>query len=153
MAEFYNGSQSKLEYYAINGHPSYPNSGRNVIINHTKIGNGKYTFNGPYKNPQITGDENSQYGISNTNALADEQTPYNGRGTGDGVTNGVFGAIYNYNGGNYEDKNGAPNISGSGRTSQIIMNASIFGYGPSQIAGENYIAPDMSGNIGQIIID
>jgi hypothetical protein len=49
----YNGGQSPLEDYAINGNPLYPGSGRLALINQTAIGTGKYTFQGPYKNPQI----------------------------------------------------------------------------------------------------
>jgi hypothetical protein len=84
--------------------------------------------------------------------LADNLSPYNGRGTGNGVTNGVYGAINNYNGGNTEDINGVPSQAGSGRNSQVILNAGTFGYGPTAIAGSNYITPNTSANIGQVII-
>jgi hypothetical protein len=152
MPQVYNGGQSPLEFYAINGNPLYPGSGRLAIIQQTRIGTGKYTFQGPYQNPQITGNINNQYGLTNTNAISDTTSPFNGRGTGNGVTNGVYGAIYNYNGGNTEDKNGALTVVGSGRNSQVTLNAATWGYGPTQIAGSNYISPNTSGNRGQIII-
>ena len=148
----YNGGQSPLEFYAINGNALYPGSGRLAIIQQTKIGTNKYAFQGPYKNPQITGNVNDQYGATNTNALADSLSPYNGRGTGDGITNGTFAAITNYNGGNVEDKNGVSSQPGSGRNPQITLNAGLWGYGPTQVAGSNYVAPNMAGNVGQVVI-
>ena len=148
----YNGGQSPLEYYAINGNALYPGSGRLAIIQQTKIGTTKYAFQGPYKNPQITGNANDQYGVNNTNALADSLSPYNGRGTGDGVTQGVYAAITNYNGGNVEDINGVSSQPGSGRNPQVTLNAGLWGYGPAPIAGSNYVAPNMSGNLGQVVI-
>jgi hypothetical protein len=152
MPQIYNGSQSLLENYAINGNPLYPGSGRIAIIGQTKIGTGKYAFQGPYKNPDITGNINDKYGAGNTNALADNLSPYNGRGTGDGVTLGIYGAATNYAGGNVEDINGVASQAGSGRNPQIILNAATWGYGPSVIAGGDYVAPDMSLNIGQVVI-
>lgn len=152
MPQIYNGGQSPLEYYAINGNPLYPGSGRLAIIQQTRIGNTKYNFQGPYKNPQITGNLNDQYSLTNTNAISDTVSPYNGRGTGDGVNNGVYGAIYNYNGGNVEDINGTVGVQGSGRNPQVTLNAGIWGYGPNVIAGSNYISPDTAANIGQVVI-
>ena len=145
----YNGGQSPLEYYAINGNPLYPGSGRIANISQTKIGDTKYAFQGPYKNPVLGG---SQYGLTHTNAINDNLSPFNGRGTGDGITNGVFGAITNYNGGNVEDINGVASQPGSGRNPQVILNAGTWGYGPVAIAGGNYVAPNMNGNTGQVII-
>jgi hypothetical protein len=152
MPIIYNGGQSPLENYAINGNPLYPGSGRLAIINQSQIGTAKYAFQGPYKNPTITGNINDAYGINNTNALADGQSPYNGRGTGDGVTQGVYGAITNYNGGNVEDINGTLGVNGSGRNSQVTLNASTWGYGPSPVAGADYTTPNTAANIGQVII-
>lgn len=152
MPQIYNGGQSPLENYAINGNPLYPGSGRLAIIQQTKIGTNKYAFKGPYKNPQITGNVNDQYGLNNTNAVSDTLSPYNGRGTGDGVSNGVYGAIYNYKGGNIEDIDGATAVQGSGRNQQVTLNAGVWGYGPTQIAGSNYVEPDTSANVGQVII-
>lgn len=152
MPTIYNGGQSPLEFYAINGNPIYPGSGRLAIINQSQIGNTKYAFQGPYKNPQITGNVNDSYGVNNTNAVADGTSPYNGRGTGDGVTQGIYGAITNYNGGNVEDINGTLGVVGSGRNSQVTLNATTWGYGPSPVAGADYISPNTAANIGQVII-
>lgn len=148
----YNGGQSPLEYYAINGNPMYPGSGRMALINQSAIGTGKYAFQGPYKNPEISGNVNDSYGPTNTNAVSDSQSPYNGRGTGDGISQGIFGAITNYDGGNQEDKFGSLLYAGSGRNSQVTLNAGVWGYGPSQIAGNNYQIPDTGLNVGQVII-
>ena len=152
MPTVYNGGQSPLEYFAINGNVLYPGSGRLAIINQSAIGTGKYAFQGPYKNPQITGNVNDKYGATNTNALADALSPYNGRGTGDGRSQGVYAAITNYNGGNTEDINGVPSQAGSGRNQEITLNAATWGYGPAVIAGGNYVSPNTAGNVGQVVI-
>lgn len=150
MPNIYNGNQSPLEYYAIHGHPDYPGSGRNAITNATKIGTTKYQFKGPYKNPDITGDANDKYGVTHTNAIADDTTPYNGKGTADGLSQGVYQATVNYKGGSTDDIYGTTDQQGSGRNPQVILNAATWGYGPTQIAGSNYIAPNTSGNKGQV---
>ena len=152
MPQVYNGGQSPLEYFAIHGHPDVPNSGRNALINTSFIGKEKYPYKGPYRNPEITGNANDSYKATHTNALADSTSPYNGKGTGDGLSQGVYQAIVNYNGGSIEDIKGVANENGSGRNPQIGLNVSTWGYGPSQLAGSGYKAPDMSGNKGQIII-
>lgn len=152
MPIIYNGSTSRLEDIAINGNPAFPNTGRLNLMGLTKIGTGKYTFDGPYKNSIITGDANDEYGVGNTNALSDNLTPYNGKGTGDGISNGELTARYNYNGGNLEDRTGTLSANNAGRNPLITLNASIWGYGPSQISGSQYIAPDTSLNVGQVII-
>ena len=82
MLQVYNGGQSPLEYYAINGNPMYPGSGRLALINQTAIGTNKYAFQGPYKNPDITGNVNDAYGATNTNAISDNLSPNNGIVTG-----------------------------------------------------------------------
>ncbi|TXG84551.1 MAG: hypothetical protein E6R13_02955 [Spirochaetes bacterium] len=152
MPQVYNGGQSPLEFYAINGNPMYPGTGRLALINQSAIGTSKYAFQGPYKNPDITGNLNDAYGATNTNAISDNLSPYNGRGTGDGITNGVFGAITNYNGGNQEDRLGSMLYAGSGRNPQVTLNAGVWGYGPSQIAGSNYVSPNTALNVGQVVI-
>lgn len=152
MPENYNPSQSKLEMYAINGHPSYPGTGRIANLGYTSIGKTKYAFKGPYKNPEITGNAGDAYGVTNTNALADTESPYNGRGTGDGISQGVYGAIHNYNGGNTEDINGVLGQNGTGRNSQIALNIGTWGFGPNELGGSSYSAPDMSLNLGQVNI-
>lgn len=152
MPTIYNGGQSPLENYAINGNPLYPGTGRLAIINQTKVGTGKYNYQGPYKNPIFTNNPNSSYSINHTNARADSLSPYNGKGTADGISNGVYAAITNYGGGSVEDINGVPSQAGSGRNPQVTLNAGTWGYGPSQIAGDDYMHPNTSGNIGQVII-
>lgn len=152
MPTIYNGGQSPLEYYAIYGNTLYPGSGRMAIINQTAIGTGKYAFQGPYKNPDITGNVNDKYTVTNTNAIHDATSPYNGRGTGDGISQGVYGAITNYNGGNTEDINGVPSQAGSGRNQEITLNAATWGYGPAVIAGGNYVSPNTALNVGQVVI-
>lgn len=150
MPQVYNGEQSPLEYYAINGNPIYPGTGRLAIIQQTKIGTGKYKYAGSYKNPEITGNVNDAYSVNHTQAKADNQTPYNGKGTGDGISLGNYVAATNYNGGSTEDINGAIGQGGSGRNPQITANAGIWGYGPYQISGSNYVSPDTSKNKGQV---
>jgi len=151
MPTIYNGGQSPLEEFAINGNPLYPGSGRLAIISQSKIGLTKYDFGGSYKNPAITGNPDDAYGITHTNAVADSDSPYLGRGTGDGISQGVFGAINNYSGGNIEDINGTVGVQGSGRNPLITLNAGTWGYGPTAISGEKYVAPDTSLNVGQVI--
>jgi len=149
MPTVYNGHQSPLEYYAIHGHPDVPGSGRDAITNSTKIGGTKYTFT-PYKNPDVTGNPNDEYSVNHTRALADQLTPYNGKGTADGISQGTYQAIFNYNGGSSDDIYGTPEQQGSGRNKQVILNAATWGYGPSVIAGSVYVAPDTSANKGQV---
>lgn len=152
MPTIYNGGQSPLENFALYGNPIYPGTGRLAIINQSSVGLGKYVYQGPYKNQVITSNPNTEYSANHTNAVSDTTSPYNGKGTGNGVTNGVYGAINNYNGGSIEDRNGVIGIVGSGRNPQITLNAGTWGYGPTPIAGSNYVTPNTSGNIGQVII-
>jgi hypothetical protein len=152
MPTIYNGGQSPLEFYALNGNPIYPGTGRLAIINQSSVGLGKYTYQGPYKNQVISNNPSTEYSVNHTNAVSDTTSPYNGKGTGNGVTNGVYGAINNYAGGSIEDINGVPSQQGSGRNPQVTLNAGTWGYGPTQIAGSNYIMPNTSANIGQVII-
>ena len=157
MPTIYNGSQSPLEYYAINGNPNpgsgpYAGLGRLQLIQQTKVGTGKYVYAGPYKNPTITGNIGDKYSATHTNAMADASSPYNGKGTGDGINFGVYAAITNYAGGSIEDINGVSTSIGSGRNSQVVLNAGLWGYGPSVIAGSNYTSPNTGGNIGQVDI-
>ena len=156
MPQVYNGGQSPLEFYAINGRPSYPGSGRIALLVTTFIGTGKYAFQGPYKNPVISGSQNTKYSVTHTNAVSDSTSPYNGKGTGDqfDMTNTYNGitARANYAGGSVEDRLGVVSYPGSGRSPQITNNAALWGYGPSAIAGSNYISPNTSQNVGQVVI-
>lgn len=130
MPTVYNGGQSPLEIAAI--------ARRNILIPINTYNN--------YSQP-------NEYNTTHTRALADSVTPKWGKGTGDGyVVNVGYGAILNYAGGGDLDINGDQgNSVGSGRNPQISLNASIWGYGPSQVAGSNYTIPNTAGNIGQVI--
>jgi hypothetical protein len=152
MPTIYNGGQSPLEFYALYGNSIYPGTGRLAIINQSSVGMGKYNYQGPYKNQVLSNNPSTEYSVNHTNAVSDTTSPYNGKGTGNGVTNGVYGAINNYAGGSIEDINGVPSQQGSGRNPQITLNAGTWGYGPTPIAGSNYIQPNTSANIGQVII-
>jgi len=131
MPIVYNGGQSPLEAAAI--------AQRNILI----------PIN-TYNNYSVT----NEYTASHTRALADSSTPINGKGTGDGyVSNIGYAAIVNYAGGSEWDILGNQmNSVGSGRNSQITLNAGVWGYGPNQVAGSDYSTPNTSGNIGQVII-
>jgi hypothetical protein len=93
-------------------------------------------------------DATNQYGATHTRAISDKNSPIHGKGSGQ------FLDIYNYGGvGGDWDKNGNQAISiGSGRDQEIILNAATWGYGPTAIAGTSYTQPNMSLNIGQVII-
>jgi len=84
MPQVYNGGQSPLEFYAINGRPSYPGSGRIALLGTTFIGTGKYAFQGPYKNPVISGSQNTKYSV----------TSYPGSGRSPQITNNA--ALWGY---------------------------------------------------------
>ena len=156
MPQVYNGGQSPLEFYAINGNPAYPGSGRIALLGTSFIGTGKYAFQGPYKNPVISGSQNTKYSLTHTNAISDSTSPYNGKGTNSQIDmtntyNGITARV-NYAGGSVEDRLGVISLPGSGRNPQIVNNAALWGYGPAVIAGGNYVAPNMSQNIGQVVI-
>jgi hypothetical protein len=144
---------NKLEEFAKYGNVDNGGLGRDALIGVTKIGTAKYTYKGPYKNSEITGDVNGQYGATHTNAIADATSPYNGKGTGQGydVTAQKFAAIENYNGGSYEDINGAIDQIGSGRKAALINNNATWGYGPKELGFETYKqkAPTISSGGGQ----
>lgn len=149
MPQVYNGEQSPLEYYAIHGRTEYPGSGRMAIIQQTKIGTTKFQYTS-YKNPEITGNVNDMYTINHTHAKSDSETPYIGKGTGDGISLGMYSAIENYGGGSVEDINGVIGQAGSGRNPQIKLNAGTWGYGPDAVAGSRYVSPDTTKNSGQV---
>ena len=154
----YNGGQSPLEYYAINGNVAVNGGlGRLALINQTTL---KYQQS--FKNPTITGNMSDKYTATHTNAAADATTPERGKGTGNQIdmvnTHNGITARYNYNGGDNFDINGqdptqAPVTgAGLGRTPTVVYNAGLWGYGPSAIAGSDYSHPNTSQNIGQVII-
>ncbi len=81
-------------------------------------------------------DDSQEYGATHTRALSDTTTPVAGKGTG------VF--LDTYNGGGDYDINGNPAIVGSGRIQNVVLN--------QYDAQNGYQVPDMSGNIGQVVI-
>jgi hypothetical protein len=160
----YNGQQSRLEYYAINGNPipgSGPHAGlgRPVLITQTKL-----LYGSSFKNPTITNNVNDQYGLSNTNALSDAKTPYRGKGTGAGLTNGNFTAAVDYKGGDGYDIDGGNGKVGSsivgtglGRSKSLGNNLAVWGYSPTDAtntvtSANNYKIPNTKANVGQVII-
>jgi hypothetical protein len=85
----------------------------------------------------------NNYGATHTRALADNLTPNYGKGTGGYLD------IQNYFAGSEWDRNGNPLVAlGGGRNPALSDNQSTWGYGPAQ----NYIAPNTSLNVGQVII-
>jgi hypothetical protein len=125
MPTVYNGGQSPLEAAAI--------AARNTLLPQNTYNNFASTNN---------------YGATHTRALSDTTTPIHGKGSGN------FLDIHNYAGvGGEWDINGNPaNSAGSGRNPEIILNAGLWGYGPSAVAGSNYTIPNMSLNVGQVRI-
>ena len=125
MPTNYNGGQSPLEAAAI--------AQRDFLIP-------KNTYNN-YANA-------NEYGSKHTRALSDTNTPIYGKGSGQ------FLDIYNYGGvgGDWDIHGNQANSIGSGRNPELILNASTWGYGPSQVAGSDYAAPNTSLNKGQVII-
>jgi hypothetical protein len=160
----YNGGQSPLEYYALNGNPSNGGLGRPALLNETRL-----MYNASFKNPQITGSPNDAYQVTHTNAMGDVTTPYRGKGTNQDVdmTNTYNGFIsrHNYAGGDDFDIMGSNTALGAGisqagngigRQSSLVLNVATWGYSPDQTGGgsttNEYTHPDTSGNIGQVII-
>jgi hypothetical protein len=125
MPSIYNGGQTPLEVAAI--------AARNILIPQNTYNNAAFA---------------NEYTATHTRAMSDSLTPIWGKGSGG------FLDINNYAGvGGYWDINGySGNYPGSGRNPELILNASTWGYGPWQIAGGDYVHPNTSGNIGQVII-
>jgi len=135
----YNGNQSPLEYYAINGNTLNGGLGRTKSLNATTLYYGQ-----SFKNPVITSNPNDQYSSTHTNAISDAKTPYRGKGTSG------FLDITNQNGGDDFDRFGANNWIGSGRYAAYANNLGTWGY--DYQAGHSYTQPNTSLNIGQVII-
>jgi hypothetical protein len=125
MPTIYNGGQTPLEAAAI--------AQRNILIPQNI-----------YNNYAVA----NEYTATHTRALSDTTTPIYGKGSGG------FLDIFNYSGvGGDRDINGNQAYSiGSGRNPEITLNASIWGYGPTQVAGSDYTMPNTSLNVGQVII-
>jgi hypothetical protein len=154
----YNGKQSRLEYYAINGNPipgsgPYAGLGRQPLLTKTHL---LYTTS--FKN-------NDQYGLTHTNAISDAKTPNRGKGTGGGFSNGEYAATIDYNGGDDYDKDGGVGQVGSslvgtgwGRSKSLNGNLGTWGYSPTDATNvktltNEYKKPDMTKNIGQVVIN
>lgn len=122
-----NGGQTDMEYAAI--------IQRNILIPRNT-----------YKSPSA-----ERYSLTHTRAITDNQTVNAGRGTGN------FLDIENYGAGLGWDKTGNP-VPGSlvgagiGRTPSITINNATWNMGPVGLGMINYNAPDMSLNVGQVII-
>lgn len=125
MPTVYNGGQSPLEAAAI--------AQRNVL-----------TPLNTYNNYAAA----NTYGATHTRAKSDTTTPIYGKGSGQ------FLDIFNYAGvgGDWDINGNQANSIGSGRNPEIILNAGLWGYGPTQVAGSDYTMPNMTLNIGQVII-
>jgi hypothetical protein len=153
----YNGKQSRLEYYAINGNPipgsgPYAGLGRPTLITQTTL-----LYPTSFKN-------NDQYGLTHTNAISDAKTPNRGKGTGGGLSNGNFTAAIDYTGGDDYDKDGGVGQVGSslvgtgwGRSKSLNSNLGTWGYSPTDATNiattaNNYKIPNMALNVGQVTI-
>ena len=121
----YTGGQTKLEIAAI--------AARNSLLP---------------KNLYNNADKANNYTATHTRALSDKTTPIYGKGSGG------FLDITNYAGvGSDWDINGNSNFSiGAGRMPAFALNASTWGYGPTEVGLVTYVHPDTSKNIGQITI-
>jgi hypothetical protein len=87
--------------------------------------------------------EANEYTATHSRALADQKTPHYGKGTGN------FLDIYNYNAGSDWDQFGnQSNSVGSGRNPAFANNFGTWGYDNTHY----YLSPDMSKNVGQVII-
>ncbi len=116
------GGISKLEIAAI--------AARNILI---------------AKNTYDSVSESNNYTATHTRALADAETPVQGKGTGQ------FLDIENYNAGGSIDIYGNSTAVGSGRNPAIALNGATWGYGPVGLGLQNYQAPNTDGNIGQVV--
>jgi hypothetical protein len=148
--------QTPLENYAINGNSTYWGpTGRLWLMQQTKVGTGK-AYQGPYKNPTITGNKGDEYSVVHTNSVSDNKKPSYGKGTGNQIDvndtyNGVT-ARNNYNGGSFEDRKGVASQIGSGREGAFTKNVGLWGYAPKTYGKEYNKQPDMAKNIGQVDI-
>lgn len=85
--------------------------------------------------------DGNKYEPGHTRALSDTTTPIHGKGTGKEAPMGPDVT----NGGGDMDINGNPNYPGSGRIKSVASN--------EYNENKKYEKPDMSGNIGQVVID
>jgi len=158
----YNGKQSRLEYFAFNGNVSENGGlGRPTLIS----SNNNLLYPNSFKNPLLSQNPNDQYGPTHTNAISDAKTPYRGKGTGGGFSNGEYTATIDYNGGDAYDKDGGINQVGwslvcglgVGRSKSLNSNLGTWGYSPTDATNaattaNYYKLPNMALNIGQVTI-
>ena len=155
----YNGGQSPLEYYALNGNQNVNGGlGRPALLNKSNL-----LYGTSFKKTT------NEYGQTNTNAKSDLATPYRGKGTNDTFdlsnTYNGYTARNNYIGGDDYDIKGstASNLggvsipgNGIGRNKAILYNITTFGYGVNINTPTDkknwYTQPDTSKNIGQVVI-
>ena len=78
----------------------------------------------------------NNYSATHTRAKSDDITPVHGKGTGQSFDTA--------NGGSSDDIHGVASAAGSGRIANVLKN--------EYNNGNDYHAPDMSGNIGQVTI-
>lgn len=125
MPTIYNGGQSPLEARAIEAR------GNLIPLNF---------FN--------NADNSNNYGATHTRALSDSTTPFRGKGSGGYLD------IENYEtvGDSYDINGNSTYWVNSGRNSLLTNNSSTWGYGPVGLNMQNYVQPNMSLNVGQVII-
>ena len=163
----YNGSQSRLEYYALHGNVSVNKGlGRPDL---TQNANNGLLYPNPFQNPTITNNPADQYNVTHPNAVStDGKTPFRGKGTNQPMDlkdtyNGIV-ARYNYAGGDdYDIKGGFGDIGksagfyGVGRKKSLTDNLGTWGYAPTDASGVAnmnnwYKLPNMTANVGQVTI-
>ena len=171
----YNGGQSRLEYYAINGQDithapkTGAGLGRDDLLKSSQL-----RYSTSFKNPELhNNDQTLQYDITHTNALGDQKTPFRGKGTNQTYndTDAKLGYIArnNYAGGDDFDINGSNALEHAGyskagasigRKLSLDLNKTTWGYKPDETgagADTNWYtkmipATIMSDNIGNFIL-
>lgn len=119
--------------------PSLPDGGQSALEVAAIAARNKLIPNNIYNNA----DDANQYSAKHTRALADQDTPHYGKGTGQ------FLDIYNFDAGSDWDVFGnQANSQGSGRNPAFANNLGTWGYDNSHY----YVLPDTSKNTGQVTI-
>ena len=121
----YNGGQTPLELAAIQA--------RNSLL--------------PFNTYNNFANANN-YTATHTRALSDQTTPIYGKGSGQFLDIDNYGGV----GGDYDINGNQGLYGGSGRIPMIAQNGSLWGYGPNGLGMQNYSYPDMSLNVGQVVI-
>lgn len=121
----YNGGQSPLEAAAI--------TQRNMLMAISTYNNAAAANN---------------YTATHTRAISDNTTPIYGKGSGQYLDIDNYGGV----GGDWDINGNQINSVGSGRNPAFALNGSTWGYGPAAIGMTVYQQPNMSANVGQVII-